>query len=99
MTSTILAALLAVAAQAAPDALPAPPPAPTPPAAELLASLQGRVVDKIGGAPSEGVLVLIDADLVATTDADGGFAALDIAPGPHLVSLVGAQGEELHEAI
>src|SRR4051812_47274382 len=78
---------------------PPPTPAPTIAPAPAPASFEGTVRDKIGGAPSEGVMVLVDADVVATTDAGGRFAVAAVAPGPHLITLVGPQGEELHQEV
>jgi hypothetical protein len=60
------------------------------------------VVDSASGATPAGfagVLVLIDGDLAGTTDGEGHLVLEKLAPGPHLLSLAGPQGEELHEPL
>jgi outer membrane receptor protein involved in Fe transport len=79
-----------------PVASPAPPD-PISPAGP--AQLLGTVSDRKTGVPVEGVLVLVDAENVATTDAAGRFTAAGLTPGPHLISLAGPQGEELSQEL
>src|SRR5688572_26661554 len=74
----------------------APPPEP-PPAPAAAATLTGTVRDPRTGAPVEGVLVLLDAELVATTDAAGQFSASGLPAGAHLLTLAGPGGEQLND--
>jgi outer membrane receptor protein involved in Fe transport len=60
------------------------------------AVLEGTVRDAGSRAPLQGVMVLVDSELVATTDGTGAFAARGISPGAHLLSLMGPQGQGFH---
>jgi hypothetical protein len=96
--NTALLSLLIALVQPDPEPPVDPPaeatPAPEPPAPES-AALAGTV-RTARGAPFEGVMVLVDGDVAATTDAEGRFSLPRLAPGPHLISLMGPQGQELH---
>jgi hypothetical protein len=70
-----------------------------PPKTSDRARIAGTVVDRKSGAPIEGVLVLVDTERVATTDAAGRFLAPELTPGAHLLSLAGPQGEDLNEEV
>jgi len=86
-----------------PDAEDAPPPEEPPPvpaaATVPAAALTGTVRDPRTGAPLEGVLVLIDAEVVPTPDAAGQFSASGLPPGAHLLTLAGPRGEQLSDEL
>jgi outer membrane receptor protein involved in Fe transport len=111
-TGSLLLTLL-LATKADPVAPPLPAPGDTPPAAAAeapaaapepapppaAAGLRGQVRDRRTGAPVEGVLVLVDGERVATTDEQGRYTAADVAPGAHLVTVAGPQGEEQSQEV
>jgi hypothetical protein len=73
---------------------PAPPPAPLPPAL-----IEGEVRSQADDSPFEDVIVLVDGERAATTDAQGRFLLPALSPGPHLLSLVGPQGQDQHTTL
>jgi outer membrane receptor protein involved in Fe transport len=99
----ITALLLALLIQPDPEPLPADAPEPAEPAAAVApvppATLEGTVRDAQTGAPFEGVMVLVDGEVAGTTGPDGRFSVGSLAPGEHLVSLMGPQGQELHNKL
>jgi hypothetical protein len=78
------------------EAAPSEPPVEPPPAT---AALTLTVLSPATSAPFEGVLVLLDGDTAGTTDAAGRLALDRVPAGPHLLSLAGPQGEELHQEL
>ncbi|HEY0707402.1 MAG TPA: TonB-dependent receptor [Polyangia bacterium] len=84
-----------------PEAAPAEaPPAVSEPAAATPAParLDGVVVNA-SGAAFEDVLVLVDGEAAGSTDAQGRFTLPQLTPGPHLLTLVGPQGQDMHEPL
>jgi hypothetical protein len=67
-------------------------------AAAAPARLEG-VVEAPNGTPFEDVIVLVDGEAAGSTDAQGRFALPRLRPGPHLITLIGPQGQDLHEQI
>ena len=82
----------------APDA-PEPPPEPAPAPPPAPGVLEGVVRNDGTGAPFEDVMVLVDGEAAGATDAQGRFTLRNLPPGPHLISLVGPQGQDLHEQL
>ncbi|HEY0713211.1 MAG TPA: TonB-dependent receptor [Polyangia bacterium] len=91
------------AATAAPATEPAPAPDPASDVAPAAApAAPGRltgVVESPTGQPFEDVIVLVDGDTAGSTDAQGRFHLPRLRPGPHLITLIGPQGQDLHEQI
>lgn len=75
----------------------APPPAPAPPPTP--ASLEGEVRNAADGTPFEDAMILVDGERAAQTDAQGRFQVPDLAPGRHLISVIGPQGQDEHTEI
>ena len=51
------------------------------------------------GTPFEDVMILVDGERAAPTDAQGRFQLRDLPPGRHLISLVGPQGQDQHTEV
>ena len=81
----------------APSEATAPPPAPAPP--PIPASLEGEVRNAADGTPFEDAMILVDGERAAQTDAQGRFQVRDLAPGRHLISVIGPQGQDEHAEI
>jgi TonB-dependent Receptor Plug Domain len=87
-------------ASEAPPPASEPPPEPVPPPVPVSpSSLEGEVRNAADGTPFEDVMVLVDGERVAATDAQGRFQLRDLPPGRHLISLVGPQGQDQHAEV
>jgi hypothetical protein len=86
-------------AESPPPAEPDTAPDLSAPAATGTASLTLTVENPATNAPFDGVLVLLDGDVAGTTDSAGRVVLDKVPAGPHLLSLAGPQGEELHQEL
>jgi hypothetical protein len=63
------------------------------------ATIDGTVRMAGGEATFAGVMVLVDGEPAGTTDNRGRFSLRGLAPGEHVISLMGPQGQDLHARV